>query len=156
MARKPTGRPRGRPRGSRQYPADDLLRIEMARLILNERAKNAADAARQVAPRADGPNTRDSSKARRLLNDYKSRERWFITQAQARPGPVRRGGVEALIKRISQQIVEQHELSIRMADALARGPGPKLITEFSQKWNRDIESQQRHVDSLMRGRSRKV
>ena len=87
MARKPTGRPRGRPRGSRQYPADDLLRIEMARLILNERAKNAADAARQVAPRADGPNTRDSSKARRLLNGYKSREQWFITQAQARPAP---------------------------------------------------------------------
>ena len=79
MARKKTGRPRGRPRGSRRYPGDDRLCIEMALLILTRQVETVQAAAKQMAPRAEGGlMSALASKQRRLERNYQQREQWFI------------------------------------------------------------------------------
>jgi hypothetical protein len=72
---------RGRPRGVWQYPEDDVLCVEMARLV------NAGmadwDAARRVVGRCRGPITTPRSKLRRLVRHYRARkEDWHAIAAR--------------------------------------------------------------------------
>lgn len=76
MPRKRTGRRRGRPQGSRQYPGDDRLCVEMAVLLLADPTMEVLAAAKLKAPEAAGP-TGDATKARRLVRRYEKHEqRW--------------------------------------------------------------------------------
>ena len=139
MARKPTGRPRGRPPGSRQY-RDDHLCVEMARLIQTGYAKDARDAARQVAPKADGPAGLDS-KATRLRRNYIRREQWFVMQAKAQHAPARSDAADFLESALKfRRFAEQQCRSLRLAEHLLRSPAADLI--------RDLEERQRQFDKM--------
>jgi hypothetical protein len=151
MARKPTGRSVGRPIGRRQYPGDDRLAIEMARLILTGQAQNDTEASKRLAHLADGPNTLEASKARRLLRHHRRREQWFVMRAKAslaagREQPqtrTRRGSLVGLLASMdaARQLVESQQQFLHMAKSLERSP---LIEEA---WR--LERTQRTFNNLI-------
>jgi hypothetical protein len=121
MPRKPTGRPRGRPAGSRQYPGDDKLCVELARRVLAGTA--APLAARQLE--AEFPDQRTKApgtKAKRLMRNYGLREQWFLIQARPAPPPVsppaRRAGLAAAMDSMTvlQRMAEEQDRLIRQLE----------------------------------------
>jgi hypothetical protein len=118
MARKKTGRPRGRPKGSRRYPGDDPLCIEIALLILTRQVEKVQHAAKQMAPRGEGGlMSALASKKRRLERNYQKREQWFIEQAKVRlaasrpPRRAPRSGIATYLDNMSaiQQFVDSQQ-----------------------------------------------
>jgi hypothetical protein len=143
MARKSTGRSRGRPRGTRKYPNDDRLTLELARRVKN--GQKPSTAAQQIEDEyPDGIFKKRRSQAKRLLRNYDLRRQWFDMQVAAER--VRRefaptstrpasSGIAALIKSVNQtqqfaegilrrdrelrRIAEEHQRTI---DMMTRGP----------------------------------
>jgi hypothetical protein len=148
MPRKPTGRRRGRPHGSRQYPGDDRLCIEMARLILTGEVPDAKVAARRLAPLADGTHTLDKSKAKRLERAYGRREDWFLFRAKApstERGRPRQNGPLFLTayNDAVQSFLESQRRFESAAQIVAKSP---FIEEA-----RRIEERQRMLDNMLKG-----